>query len=75
MEEIIRTNDVVLISLVESLMKEMGIHYHVADQAMSILDGTIGALPRRFMVDAERAEEARRILVDAGLGAELRELP
>ena len=74
MEEIIRTNDPVLISLVESLMKEVGIFYHVADQGMSVLDGTIGAIPRRFMVEADRADEARRIVSDAGLATELREI-
>lgn len=72
MEELVRTNDPVLISFLESLMKEAGIHYLVADQTTSILDGSIGAIPRRLMVDGGRAEEARRIVTDAGLGAELR---
>ncbi|NKJ06837.1 hypothetical protein FHT29_003830 [Rhizobium sp. SG741] len=39
---------------------------------MSILEGSLGMLPRRFLVDEERADQARRILVDAGLGDELR---
>ncbi len=73
MLEIVRTNDPVLLSLLESLMKEAGITCFVADQSMSILEGSLGAIPRRFMVDADRADEARAILRDAGLGAELRE--
>ncbi len=73
MLEIVRTNDPVMLSLLESLMKEAGIACFVADQSMSILEGSLGAIPRRFMVDSDRADEARAILRDAGLGAELRE--
>ncbi|MGV1761276.1 MULTISPECIES: DUF2007 domain-containing protein [Rhizobium] len=72
MHELIRTNDPVLLSFAESLMKDAGIHCFVADQAMSILEGSLGMLPRRFLVEEERADQARRILVDAGLGDELR---
>ena len=72
MLEIIRTNDVVILSLAQSLMKDAGIHCMIADQTMSVLEGSLGLLPRRLLVDEERAEEARRILVDAGLEAELR---
>ncbi len=72
MHELIRTNDPVLLSFAQSLMKDAGIHCLVADQAMSVLEGSLGMLPRRFLVEEERADQARRILVDAGLGNELR---
>ncbi len=72
MQEIIRTNDIVVLSLAESLMKDAGIHSMVADQSMSVLEGALGLLPRRFLVEEDRADEARRILKDAGLEAELR---
>ena len=72
MHELIRTNDPVLLSFAESLMKDAGIHCMIADQAMSILEGSLGMLPRRFLVEDDRAQQARRILIDAGLGAELR---
>ena len=72
MLEIIRTNDIVILSLAQSLMKDAGIHFMVADQSMSVLEGSLGLLQRRLMVDADRADEARRILKDAGLEAELR---
>jgi hypothetical protein len=39
---------------------------------MSVLDGSIGILPRRVMVDAEKADAARRILKDAGIENEIR---
>lgn len=72
MIELIRTNDAVLLSFAESLMKEAGVHCLIADEGMSILEGSLGMLPRRFLVEADRQDEARRILMDAGLGAELR---
>ncbi|MGI6851348.1 DUF2007 domain-containing protein [Mesorhizobium sp. 1B3] len=72
MIELIRTNDAVVISFVEALMRDAGIAYFVADQNMSVLDGSIGILPRRIMIDEEDAETARRILTDAGIAHEIR---
>jgi hypothetical protein len=71
--ELIRTNDVVVISFVESLMRDAGIGFLVADQNRSVMDGSLGILPRRVMVDSDRAEEARRIVTDAGMGHEMRD--
>ncbi|MBD8553305.1 DUF2007 domain-containing protein [Rhizobium sp. CFBP 8762] len=73
MKELIRANDPVLLSFAESLMKEAGIYYLIADQGMSILEGSLGLLPRRFLVEDDRADEARRLLIDAGLEHELRD--
>jgi hypothetical protein len=39
---------------------------------MSVLEGSIGILQRRLLVEDERIDEARRALTDAGLGGELR---
>jgi hypothetical protein len=71
MEELLRTNDLVLISFVESLLREAGIDLWVADQNMSIIEGSLGVLPRRIMVPADSLAQARRLLVDAGVGNEL----
>lgn len=73
MLELIRTNDPVLLSFAQSLMRDAGIHCLIADEGMSILEGSLGMLPRRFLVDADRADEARAILADAGLAGELRD--
>ncbi len=72
MLELIRTNDAVLLSFAESLMKDAGIACFVADESMSVLEGSLGLLPRRFMVEEARAAEARLIFVEAGLEEELR---
>jgi Putative prokaryotic signal transducing protein len=72
MVELLRSNDAVLISFVEALLRDAGITHFVADQNMSILDGSIGILPRRVLIDADREDEARRLMRDADLGAQLR---
>lgn len=72
MIELIRTNDAVVISFIESLLRDAGIGFFVADQNMSVLDGSIGVLPRRIMVAEDDAAGARRILTDAGFAKEMR---
>ena len=72
MIEIMRSNDPVGLSYAQSLLKDRGIHCMIADQGMSVLEGSIGILQRRLLVEGDRAEEARAVLSDAGLGAELR---
>jgi len=71
MEELLRTNDAVLLSFAEALLKEAGIPTHTFDQNMSVLEGSIGILTRRLLVPESEAERAREILGDAGLGASL----
>jgi hypothetical protein len=73
MVELIRTNDLVLIGYVESLLEGAGLNVFVADRHMSALDGSIGAIPRRILVPQDEERQARRLLVDAGLAAELRD--
>lgn len=72
MVELIRTNDLVLISFAECLLRDAGIPCMVTDQNMSIVEGSLGILQRRVMVDGEDLEEARRLMTDAGLGAQLK---
>nr|WP_158815981.1 DUF2007 domain-containing protein [Methylocapsa sp. S129] len=72
MIEIVRTNDLVMISVIESLLTQEGVPYFVADQHMSAVEGSLGFLPRRIMVDTEQSNRARRLLQEAGLAAELR---
>ena len=73
MYELIRTNDPVLLSFVQSLLKDSDIDCLIADEAMSIVEGSLGMLPRRLLVDDRRRIEARQLLADAGLADELRD--
>ncbi len=74
MHELVRTNNAVLITAIEALLKSADIPHMVLDQHMSVLEGSLGMLPRRIVVDQEYWEVARRLLEDAGLAYELRPL-
>jgi Putative prokaryotic signal transducing protein len=70
--ELVRTNDSVVVSAVEALLNGAAIPYVVLDHNMSILEGSLGVLPRRVLVADDYLKQARRLLEDAGLGHELR---
>jgi hypothetical protein len=68
MRELILTNDLVLISYVEALLADQGIETVVFDRNISLMEGSIGAFPRRVVVPEEAWVRASRVLQDAGLG-------
>ena len=70
--ELVRTNDAVLVSAVGALLDAAYIPHIVLDQNMSVLEGSIGVLPRRILVNECCVDDARELLEDAGLGHELR---
>ncbi len=71
MEELLRTNDLVLISFADALLKEAGIASMVVDTNMSVIEGSLGVLPRRMLVSDDDLDRARALLQEAGIGAEL----
>ena len=73
LRELVRTNDLVLISAVGALLDGANIHHMVLDQNMSIVEGSLGLLQRRILVNDEDNNAARRLLTDAGLAHELRD--
>lgn len=68
-----RTNNAVALSLAQTLLKDAEIMFLLADENMSILEGSIGLLPKRLLVDSDEVIRARRLMNDAGLGDELRD--
>ncbi|MBO6506912.1 MAG: DUF2007 domain-containing protein [Roseibium sp.] len=72
MEELVRTNDPVLISFLESILEEAGIKHFVADGNMSILEGSLAMIPRRILVDSDQLQKARMLVREAGLEHVLR---
>jgi len=72
LRELVRTNNAVLITAIDALLQGAEIPHMVLDQHMSVLEGSLGMLPRRIVVDEEHLEAARQLLEDAGLAHELR---
>ncbi|MDI3470855.1 MAG: DUF2007 domain-containing protein [Pseudolabrys sp.] len=72
MREILRTNNPVVISAVGALFDGAQIQHIVLDQNMSVLEGSLGIIPRRILVVEGQVLRARQLLHDAGLGHELR---
>lgn len=67
MREVLRSNDMVLISFAECLLRDAGIECAVFDENMSVLEGSIGILPRRILVEAAWGDRALRVLAEAGI--------
>jgi hypothetical protein len=67
MVELLRSNDLVLISYVLHLLESAGVTAHVFDEHTSAVEGSIGALPRRIMVDEDDLPRSRRILGNVAL--------
>lgn len=73
MRELLRTNDVVLVSAIGALLDGADIGHLVLDNNMSIIEGSGVIIPRRIMVHEDDRIAARRVLTEAGLAHELRD--
>lgn len=62
MKELFRSNDMVLISYLEHRLREENIETLILDSHMSIMEGSLGVLPRRMMVAEEDLVRAKVIL-------------
>ncbi len=67
MRELLITNDPVLLGYVQSLLADQGLKGVVFDQHISVLEGSIGAFPRRLLVNGDDWTRASGIMRDAGL--------
>jgi hypothetical protein len=70
---LLRTNDIVLISAVEAILKGAKIEYFIADTHTSIMEGSAGAIPRRLLVAENSFARAQKILTEAGFAQALAE--
>ena len=64
MRELLRTNDPTVIAFSTALLRGEDIDCFVLDVHMSVLDGSIGILPRRIMVADRDLFRARAVLRD-----------
>jgi len=62
MKELIRTNDIVLISFLQARLAEDGIEPMIFDQYASAVEGQVGPIQRRVMVLDEDFPRAQWIL-------------
>ena len=62
MKELLRSNDLVLMSWIQSVLDEAAIKFFVMDSQMSVLEGSANAIPRRIMVDQKDHADAMRLL-------------
>jgi hypothetical protein len=69
MKELLRTNDMALLSFVDALLSDSEIPHVLADMHMSAMEGSLGVLPRRVLVDDDDWSEAVELLRDAGVEA------
>lgn len=67
MEELVRTTDPTLIVFARALLRGQDIDCFELDVHMSVLEGSLGILPRRLMVARRDAFRARAILRDNGV--------
>ena len=66
MRELLRTTDLVRLSWCRALLADSRIGTVVLDTHTSVIEGSIGAIPRRLMVSDEDYDEAVRLLAEAG---------
>jgi hypothetical protein len=65
MRELLRTNDPVTLSWLQALLAEAGIECVILDSHTSIIEGSIGAIPRRVMVPEREYVRARALVAAA----------
>jgi len=62
MHELVKTTDPIIVSAATAYLKAEGIEAFVFDVHMSVMEGGIGAFPRRVMVREEDAYRAREVM-------------
>ncbi|RVU34762.1 DUF2007 domain-containing protein [Hwanghaeella grinnelliae] len=65
MRELLRTTDPVRLSFLTALLRDADIEILMMDVYVSAIEGSIGAFPKRLMVDGEDYDRAVRILDEA----------
>lgn len=65
MKELLRTNNIVRLSWVQALLTDAGIGSVILDQHTSLVEGSIGAIQRRLMVEERDHSRALKLLAEA----------
>jgi Protein of unknown function (DUF2007). len=67
MEELLRTTDITVTAYARALLDAEDIEAFELDVNMSVLEGSIGILPRRIMVRRQDLHRARALLAEHGV--------
>ena len=62
MKILLKSNDHVYISWIKSLLNSNGINYFTLDEEMSVMEGSITAIPIRILVDSKDIVKAKEII-------------
>ena len=64
MKELLRSTDMTVIAFASALLRGEDIDCFEMDVNMSVLEGSIGILPRRLMVRSQDLQQAERVMLD-----------
>ncbi len=67
MRQLLRTNDLTRLAFAQALLQGEDIDCFEMDVNMSVLEGSLGILPRRLLVRDEDFERATGVLEDNGI--------
>ena len=62
MKELIRTNDLILISRIQSILINATIHYELLDVYASTVEGSINAIQKRIVVSNDDFNHSRELI-------------
>jgi hypothetical protein len=65
MKPVLKTNNIVLLHYAAHVLEQEGVEHVVFDENASVMDGSMGFLPRRLMVLDEDFARADRLLRQA----------
>ena len=64
MKEVIRTNNLILISRVQTILDEAGIQNKLLDTHASNIEGNISAIQRRLVVSNDDFQQSQKLIND-----------
>ena len=62
MKELIRTNDLILISRIRNVLEEEFIQYDLLDNHASIIEGSINAIQKRIVVSDDDLKYSQKLI-------------
>jgi hypothetical protein len=62
MRDVLKTNNAVLLNFAQVLLADAGIEAVIFDGHVSVMDGSLGILPRRLMVADDDFSRAERLI-------------